>query len=180
MRSQTDSTCLYCYHEIPTFLQGNPYVKSGYRVYLSTKACLRRLDLLLDEILRAATAAADHERLLCSLFWLSNESVNVWSHLIMFLYFVVACIWMNTVVIPEVLSTWWDHVIFTLYLTCFQVSMGCSACYHLFNCCGADTYTWWLRVDLFGVTLAICGCYIPGVYYAFFCHQVNRGQTDRK
>jgi predicted membrane channel-forming protein YqfA (hemolysin III family) len=156
MRSQTDSTCLYCYHEIPTFLQGNPYVKSGYRVYLSTKACLR------------------------SLFWLSNESVNVWSHLIMFLYFVVACIWMNTVVIPEVLSTWWDHVIFTLYLTCFQVSMGCSACYHLFNCCGADTYTWWLRVDLFGVTLAICGCYIPGVYYAFFCHQVNRGQTDRK
>lgn len=54
-----------------------------------------------------------------------------------------------------------------------QISMVCSSCYHLFNCHGADTHDLWLRVDLFGITLAICGCYIPGVYYAFYCHEVR-------
>ncbi|XP_062499247.1 progestin and adipoQ receptor family member 3-like [Corticium candelabrum] len=144
----TDSTCLRTYDEIPSFLQGNPCIRSGYRVELRTKlSCLK------------------------SLFWLSNETVNVWSHLVAFLYFVVASIWVNCVVIPDTLSTWWDHFIFTFYLTCFQISMLFSACFHLFNCCGSESYKWWLRVDLVGVTLGLCGCYIPGVYYAFHCHE---------
>ena len=33
---------LYEYHEIPYFLRGNPYITSGYRVYLSYAMCLKR------------------------------------------------------------------------------------------------------------------------------------------
>lgn len=33
---------LFRYHEIPDFLQGNPYVVSGYRVSLPFNLCLKR------------------------------------------------------------------------------------------------------------------------------------------
>lgn len=33
---------LYTYHEIPTFLKGNPDIKEGYRVGLPMAMCLRR------------------------------------------------------------------------------------------------------------------------------------------
>ena len=35
---------LYSYHEIPHFLQGNPYVVSGYRVNLSKSMCYKRFE----------------------------------------------------------------------------------------------------------------------------------------
>ena len=33
---------LYEYYEIPYFLRGNPYITSGYRMYLSNEMCLKR------------------------------------------------------------------------------------------------------------------------------------------
>ncbi len=33
---------LYGYHDLPTFLQGNPYITHGYRVNLDTEMCVKR------------------------------------------------------------------------------------------------------------------------------------------
>jgi hypothetical protein len=33
---------LLSYHEAPSYLQFNPYIRSGYRGYLSTKMCFER------------------------------------------------------------------------------------------------------------------------------------------
>ena len=37
---------LYYYHDLPPFLQGNPYITSGYRAYLPTDMCIKRCSLL--------------------------------------------------------------------------------------------------------------------------------------
>lgn len=34
---------LYHYQDLPPFLQGNPYITSGYRAYLPTEMCIKRL-----------------------------------------------------------------------------------------------------------------------------------------
>ena len=51
--------------------------------------------------------------------------------------------------------------------------MFCSAGYHLFNCLSEQASKLWLRLDLGGISVGLCGCYFPGAYYAFFCHQVS-------
>ena len=33
---------LYHYRDLPAFLQGNPYITSGYRAYLPTEMCIQR------------------------------------------------------------------------------------------------------------------------------------------
>ena len=42
----------------------------------------------------------------------------------------------------------------------------------MFNCHSEKTYHIWLALDLAGISLALCGCYIPSVYYAFYCQPV--------
>lgn len=52
--------------------------------------------------------------------------------------------------------------------------MFCSAGYHLFLCLSEEASKLWLRLDLGGISVGLCGCYFPGAYYAFFCHQVSK------
>ncbi len=54
---------LYHYHEIPVYFQFNKYIKTGYRKHLSFSWCLR------------------------SLFKVHNETGNVWTHLLSFVFF---------------------------------------------------------------------------------------------
>ncbi len=60
-----------------------------------------------------------------------------------------------------------------VYLFCVQVCMFCSAGYHLFSCQSEVASRRWLRLDLAGVSVGMCGCYFPGAYYAFYCNQVR-------
>lgn len=58
-----------------------------------------------------------------SLFVWSNETVNIWSHIIGFSLFFYYTIYDNTVWIPERRGSVTDHFCLTLALACFQVSL---------------------------------------------------------
>ncbi|XP_071030162.1 progestin and adipoQ receptor family member 3-like isoform X2 [Oncorhynchus clarkii lewisi] len=63
-----------------------------------------------------------------------------------------------------------DYVIYCIALFCFQVCMLCSAGYHMFSChLSEKTCHRWLALDFVGISVGILGCYIPGVFYAFYC-----------
>ena len=51
--------------------------------------------------------------------------------------------------------------------------MFCSAGYHMFYCQSELSSKRWLSMDLAGVSVGMCGCYFPGAYYAFYCHEVK-------
>lgn len=36
---------LYEFSDVPAFLRGNPFIKTGYRVYLSRRDCFKRLKI---------------------------------------------------------------------------------------------------------------------------------------
>ncbi|XP_043911670.1 progestin and adipoQ receptor family member 3-like isoform X2 [Protopterus annectens] len=141
---------LYSYEEIPTFLKGNPYITDGYRAYLPSSLCIK------------------------SLFILSNESINIWSHLLGFILFFLMGLHDTCFLLPSSNSTREDYIVFVIFVLCFQFCMLCSAGYHLFCCHHSEkTSQQWLALDYAGVTVGILGCYVPGVFYAFYCAEVH-------
>ncbi|KJE95397.1 progestin and adipoQ receptor family member IIIa [Capsaspora owczarzaki ATCC 30864] len=140
-----NSVLLHKYSEIPPFLQGNPHIKDGYRVFLSYPMCLRSLCVL------------------------SNEFVNVWSHLVGFLLFVGLFLQDQASVIETSGGDATDRMVISTGLACFQICMIFSASFHLFHCHSEDACRRWLRLDLLGISVAVCGCYFTGIYYGFYC-----------
>ncbi|XP_046566500.1 progestin and adipoQ receptor family member 3-like isoform X1 [Haliotis rubra] len=141
---------LYKYNEIPDFLQGNPFVVEGYRVSLPFSLCLK------------------------SLFLWSNETINIWSHLLGFFIFLLLMLYDNIIVIPSYRGTLSDHIVVTVGLLCYQFCMLCSTGFHVFCCHSARASKRWLAVDLTGISVGIIGCYLPAVHYAFYCLSIWR------
>ncbi|KAL7847905.1 hypothetical protein AOLI_G00226230 [Acnodon oligacanthus] len=142
---------LYTYEQIPLFLKENPYITDGYRAHLPSKLCLK------------------------SMFILSNETVNIWSHLLGFLLFFLLGVNDMSSVLPAAGASREDYVIYSIGLFCFQVCMLCSVGYHLFCCHRSEkTSRRWLSLDYAGISVGILGCYVPGVFYAFYCNSFWR------
>ncbi|XP_078258327.1 progestin and adipoQ receptor family member 3a isoform X3 [Rhinoraja longicauda] len=139
---------LYTYEQIPSFLKDNPYITDGYRAYLPSKLCLK------------------------SLFILSNETVNIWSHLLGFFLFFSLGIYDMIIVLPEANASKDDYVIYSICLFCFQVCLLCSVGYHLFCCHRSEKANRrWMALDYAGIAIGILGCYVPAVFYAFYCNE---------
>lgn len=142
---------LYTYEQIPGFLRENPYITDGYRAYLTSRLCIK------------------------SLFILSNETVNIWSHLLGFLMFLTLALHDMTTILPATNASREDYVIHAIGLFCFQVCMLCSVGYHLFCCHRSEkTSRRWMALDYAGISIGILGCYVPGVFYAFYCNNYWR------
>lgn len=46
--------------------------------------------------------------------------------------------------------------------------------YHLFCCHRSEkTSRRWMALDYAGVSIGILGCYVPGVFYTFYCNNVS-------
>lgn len=83
------------FEEAPGFLQYNPYILRGYRGCLSTKLCLE------------------------SIFWWTNETVNIWSHIFGWMLFFGLT--MYDLCLLNIHAPFSDKVIVSLLLLCFQV-----------------------------------------------------------
>lgn len=135
----------FSFDDAPEYLKFNPFILSGYRGLLNTKLCME------------------------SIFWWTNETVNIWSHIFGLLLFTGLAI--NDVVIINIDAPFGDKIIVTFILFCFQVCMFLSALYHTFNCRSEHDYNNFLTFDLFGIALALYAVYISGIYYAYWCDQ---------
>ncbi|XP_026885478.1 progestin and adipoQ receptor family member 3a isoform X1 [Electrophorus electricus] len=142
---------LYTYEQVPGFLRENPYITDGYRAYLTSRLCIK------------------------SLFILSNETVNIWSHLLGFLLFFLLGLYDMIAVLPVIGATREDYVIYSIGLFCYQVCMLCSVGYHLFCCHRSEkTSRRWMALDYAGISIGTLGCYVPGIFYAFYCNNYWR------
>ena len=138
-----------CFEECPSFLQSNENIKAGYRVHLSTMQCLK------------------------SIFMLTNETVNIWSHLLGSIMFLFNIAHVNLFILPGCKnSNVWDHIIMTSFCVCVLFCLLFSAGFHVFCCQSQEAYNKWLRLDLIGITLSLWGCYIPSIYYGFYCYKL--------
>ncbi|XP_076614896.1 progestin and adipoQ receptor family member 3-like isoform X3 [Chaetodon auriga] len=59
----------------------------------------------------------------------------------------------------------------SVHLYLGKVCMLCSVGYHLFSCHRSEkTSRRWLALDYAGISVGILGCYVPGIFYAFYCN----------
>ncbi|XP_043266773.1 progestin and adipoQ receptor family member 3 [Venturia canescens] len=133
------------YEEAPEYLQHNPFIFHGYRGYLTTKLCLE------------------------SVFWWTNETINIWSHVFGWMLFLGLTLY--DICLLNIHAPFGDKVLVTLLLVCFQACMILSSVYHTFSCRSEKDYWCFLSFDLFGIALSLLAIYMSGVYYAFWCHK---------
>jgi len=136
---------LHDYDQAPSFLQGNPFIRRGYRAYLSPKLCVK------------------------SMFWWTNETMNIWTHLLGLAFFVLLLLYDTIFVMPHYQVTSVDCLVVCITMCLFQFSMLVSSAYHIFGCHSERAYTLWLAWDLAGVSFSIFAVFVSGIYYAFSC-----------
>ncbi|XP_046962664.1 progestin and adipoQ receptor family member 3 [Vanessa cardui] len=132
------------YEEAPEYLQHNPFIKDGYRKLLPTRLCWE------------------------SIFWWTNETMNIWTHI--FGFFLLLFLTINDLVIINIHATMTDKTVAAILFSCFLICMALSALYHTFSCRSEQDYNTFLMYDLFGIALSLLAIYTSGVYYAFWCH----------
>jgi len=135
---------LYCWHELPEYLQFNPYITTGYRGSLTWSGCIK------------------------SLFKVHTETGNIWSHLLgvaLFFYFTVQAITGSLWNQP-----FWGRVTFLIFLATAQYAMGTSTLYHLFMCHSEKTLWKFLRLDYSGIAALIVGSYFSPIFYSYYCY----------
>eukprot|EP00055_Hartaetosiga_balthica_P006986 m.23385 g.23385 ORF g.23385 m.23385 type:complete len:294 (-) comp5540_c0_seq2:131-1012(-) len=135
----------YHFDQVPLHLQGNPYIFTGYRAFLSFDDCVK------------------------TLFTIHNETVNVWTHVLGFIWAIWVLYWSVFVYFPEHNGDFYDVLMTVLFLVGVIVCMTASAAYHLFLPQVEKVSLQWLQFDLLGITIGMLGAYFPGIYYGFYC-----------
>uniref|UniRef100_A0A915EBC4 Progestin and adipoQ receptor family member 3 n=1 Tax=Ditylenchus dipsaci TaxID=166011 RepID=A0A915EBC4_9BILA len=103
-----------------------------------------------------------------SIFHWNNETINVWSHLLGFVYLCFMQYWCYTHFLPEIKAVSSDYLVMASSMFCSQICMILSSSYHIFGCQSSTKRRKWLRADLFGISTGLLGIYLSGIYTSFY------------
>ncbi|XP_065210008.1 progestin and adipoQ receptor family member 3-like [Planococcus citri] len=130
--------------DVPHYLAFNQNIRKGYRSTLSLQQCI------------------------ASIFWLTNETINIWSHL--FGCFLFMGMLLYDLCLLNFHASMTDKFIVGGLLICFQGCMITSVVYHTFNCRSETHFHRLLKYDLYGISFSLLAIYLSGIYYAFWCN----------
>ncbi|PRP78735.1 putative hemolysin-III channel protein Izh2 [Planoprotostelium fungivorum] len=142
------NSLLWAWQELPEWMQDNIFITGGYRKELkSFKECGR------------------------SLFYLHNEWVNIWSHLLgaVAAFFVLSSIYFWLLSHPGS-ANWADYAVFYTFLISAITCLGFSATFHAVSAHSHEVAVAYNRLDYLGIVILIVGSFYPAVYYGFYLH----------
>ncbi|KAI6180824.1 Progestin and AdipoQ Receptor family [Aphelenchoides besseyi] len=99
----------------------------------------------------------------------NNETLNIWSHLLGFFYFLYMQLNNLFVVLPNLNATQTDYLVCFLSVGGSQICMCLSVFYHTFGCIDQQEHDKWLKADVFGISAGLIGMYLSGIYLSFYC-----------
>ncbi|KAI1209114.1 hemolysin-III related-domain-containing protein [Annulohypoxylon truncatum] len=99
-----------------------------------------------------------------SLFYVHNEFVNIWTHLLGALIFPAVGAWLYHVIAPRYVSANASDV---LVFGCFFA--GAVMCLDAISNHSEEVSKWGNKLDYSGIVFLIVGSFIPALYYALFC-----------
>ncbi|KAL2130173.1 hypothetical protein VTI74DRAFT_6805 [Chaetomium olivicolor] len=136
--------------DLPAWRRDNPSIHSGYRP--ESNSFLGSLR---------------------SLFYLHNESVNIWTHLLGAVFFSLSGVYLYRLIAPRYESaTTADLLVFACFFGGAFCCLGMSATFHLVSNHSEEVATWGNKLDYTGIVFLIVGSYVPALWYGFFCHEV--------
>ncbi|KAF9966776.1 hypothetical protein BGZ70_001278 [Mortierella alpina] len=148
-RGQNDTGPLCTWAELPAWMQDNPAIMTGYR-----------------------RPTFSYRKALRSLGYLHNESVNIWSHLLGAVAFLILAP-ISYFKVVDVLDSiqWTDVAVFYAFLAGAIICLSMSASFHTFSCHSEPICSQWNRCDYVGIVFLIVGSFYPAIFYGFYCHK---------
>ncbi len=135
------------YDQLPEWMKVDPYIKHGYRRPLNSfRDCYH------------------------SLFYLHNESINIWSHLVPAFFYIAFSLGLcfQTFLSGIEVSTA-DGAFFQVYILCTAGCLLLSAIYHCTNSHSEQHISrYLLKVDYFGILLSIIGTNVSAAYFGLY------------
>ncbi|KZZ98843.1 Hly-III-related protein [Moelleriella libera RCEF 2490] len=147
LESKVESQVLLLWDDLPSWRRDNIFIQSGYRPVRSSYA-----------------------HALQSLFYLHNESVNIWTHLLGALAAACASVYVYSVARPRYEeATGQDVLVFSCFFGGAILCLGMSATFHALVDHSEEVARWGNKLDYTGIVALIVGSYMPALYYGFFC-----------
>lgn len=144
---KVEQSLLILWDDLPAWRRDNSYILTGYRQSRSSYA---------------------HS--LGSLFYLHNESVNIWTHLLGAIVFIGTAGYVYHVVQPRYeTATVADVFVFACFFGGAVLCLGMSATFHTLSNHSEMVAKWGNKLDYTGIVALIVGSYFPALYYGFFC-----------
>ncbi|OJD39759.1 uncharacterized protein BKCO1_2000174 [Diplodia corticola] len=136
------------WHEIHPWQQDNHYIHSGYR-----------------------PASNSYRKSATSLFYLHNETVNVYTHLLGAVAAVSGAAALYAALRPRYdTATHEDVAMFGCFFLGATVCLGMSAAFHLTSNHSPQVQRFGNKLDYMGIVCLIWGSFIPSVYYGLLQH----------
>ncbi|KAK4086463.1 hypothetical protein Purlil1_9309 [Purpureocillium lilacinum] len=148
---KAEHTLLHLWDDLPAWRRDNAFIRSGYRPIRGSYAHSLR-----------------------SLFYLHNESVNIWTHLLGAIVAVGISLWCLYGVVREryAFASSADVCAFACFFGGAVVCLGMSATFHALVDHSEEVARWGNKLDYTGIVALIVGSYVPALYYGFFCKPV--------
>ena len=135
------------YDDLPHWLRDNPSIQTGYRPPSSS-----------------FTAS------LSSIMHLHNETVNIWTHLLgSVLFLILAVTLYSNVASRYPTATVADISAFSAFFAGATGCLGMSAAYHTISNHSEGVAGWGNRADYVGIIGLIVGSFVASCYYGFLC-----------
>jgi adiponectin receptor len=153
------------FEELPEQWQENKYILSGYRFLTSKSQCFK------------------------SIFYVHNESGNIWTHLLGFFYFLAVGIYFfsgsnpyfstptSTPVrnLPYVPADGYDKLVFLVFFLAVYKCLLMSSLWHTFaQIAHEGTMKCMACLDYVGISLLIAASVVVTEYYGFYCESLFR------
>ncbi|CAN8102950.1 unnamed protein product [Discula destructiva] len=151
VEQKVESTLLLAWHEIDEWRRDNAFIISGYR-----------------------PTSNSYRGSFSSLFYLHNESVNIWTHLLGSVLFTTlgatAFYFYEKLVAPRYSSaTWTDTLVFGCFFAGAFLCLGMSATFHALCNHSPQVAKFGNKLDYTGIVCLILGSFMPAMYYGFYC-----------
>jgi hypothetical protein len=115
-------------------------------------------------------ASNSYIKSICSLGYIHDQSVNIYSHLLGAVAFVAAICFLYYMFSSRYHSaTWTDVVVFGAFFLGLFACLMLSAAFHTFNNHSSSVYDYFFMLDMLGITFLIMGSFYPSIYYSFYC-----------
>ncbi|KAF7557877.1 hypothetical protein G7046_g5932 [Stylonectria norvegica] len=145
--NRLEQALLIRWEDLPTWRHDNHYILTGYRQ--SRNSYIHSIK---------------------SLFYLHNETVNVWSHLLGAIVFIFSSFYLYNFIEPRYeTATENDVLVFACFFGGAILCLGMSATFHLTSNHSEPVAKWGNKLDYTGIVALIVGSYVPALYYGFFC-----------
>ncbi|SCU87536.1 LAME_0D10462g1_1 [Lachancea meyersii CBS 8951] len=135
---------LHTWNEIPEWQRDNEYILSGYVIETkSLKACFD------------------------SLFYMHNESVNIYTHLLPGMSFLSVILFDHYAIKRFTTTTWIDYVMIDLFFLGGFTCLMMSSVFHCLKCHSSEVAIFGNKLDYLGIVAMIVSSMVSILYYGF-------------